>query len=70
MVFRSNPATVIQACSVPEVSASGKPEAKPRHSKMRERCWVSVASRTDVMGIDGFRVNLPGAAGRRVNGKD
>lgn len=70
MVFRSNPATVIYACSVPEMSTNGKPEAKSRHSKMRERRWVSVANRTDVMGIDGFRVNLPGAESRRVNVED
>jgi hypothetical protein len=30
MVFRSSPATVSQACNVPEVRANGNPEAKPR----------------------------------------
>jgi len=32
MVRISSPSTVIQACSVPEVSASGRPEAKPSNN--------------------------------------
>jgi hypothetical protein len=34
--------TVIQACSVPEVSASGKPEAKPSSRRMAELRWVKI----------------------------
>ncbi len=32
MVRMSSPSTVIHACSVPEVNASGRPEAKPSSS--------------------------------------
>jgi hypothetical protein len=37
MVFRSTPSTVSQACKVPDVSASGRPETNPNGSITRRR---------------------------------
>nr|UKE85880.1 hypothetical protein KXZ65_18625 [Pectobacterium sp. PL152] len=43
MVFRSTFSTVIQACNVPDVNASGKPEAKPSNSIKSELRWLNKA---------------------------
>jgi hypothetical protein len=42
MVFRSSPATVSQACSVPDVRAKGNPEAKPKGNMMAIRRFARI----------------------------
>ena len=44
IVRRSTPVTVSQACRVPAVSASGKPEAKPKGSMIPVRRFIRIGS--------------------------
>jgi hypothetical protein len=42
MVFKSSPATVSQAWSVPAVRAKGNPEAKPKGNMMPMRRFAKI----------------------------
>jgi hypothetical protein len=49
MVFRSTPATVNQACRVPDVSARGSPEANPNGSISAMRLFPRICAKEAAM---------------------
>src|SRR5258706_11990408 len=57
IVLTSSPSTVIQACSVPDDNAKGRPEAKPSTSAAAIRGFVNSAR---------WRLLFPGSGEREV----